>query len=120
MTKMPVSTGIRDHGSRFAALQVDSFSESEDEEPWKRVGSVDKPKPKPRSQGQGQEGGEGGKGGLSKNAKKRAKKKRNQESASSEVGDWGASLFGLLKERSLHSHQTVPCLVSGTSFIMVW
>ena len=85
---MPVSKGIDVQKSRFAALALETSSESEDEpatEDWQTVkkgavgGGGGPGKKKGGAQPPGQDGGENKP--LSKNAKKRARKKRQQQQA---------------------------------------
>ena len=80
--------------SRFAAIALDSDSDSEKESGWHQVPQGKNKNGAKSARGRGQGGkqealptgaaGDEGKG-LSKNAKKRARKKRNQ-SSSAEVG----------------------------------
>ena len=88
---MPVSTGLTVQPSRFAAIALDSDSDSEKESAWHQV-----PRGKDKSGAKGARGGShggekqaalpvgaaGDEGKvLSKSAKKRARKKRNQSSS---------------------------------------
>ena len=76
---MPVSKGLEVQKSRFAALALETSSESEEEE-WE---TVKKAPHKPSGAKQTQRKGDGqdvlGNKPLSKNAKKRARKKRQQQ-----------------------------------------
>ena len=85
---MPVSKGIDVQKSRFAALALETSSESEEESAvgeWQTVkkgvsaGAGGGGKKKGGAQSAGQDGGENKP--LSKNAKKRARKKRQQQQA---------------------------------------
>ena len=94
---MPVSKGIDVQKSRFAALALETSSESEEElagREWQTVkqkaaGGKQGAQKKGGAHSTGQEGEENRP--LSKNAKKRARKKRQQQQAqiASEVGDAG-------------------------------
>lgn len=84
---MPVSKGIDVQKSRFAALALETSSESDEESAvgeWHTVkkgatASAGGGKKKGGAQSAGQDGGENKP--LSKNAKKRARKKRQQQQA---------------------------------------
>ena len=84
---MPVSKGIDVQKSRFAALALETSSESEDESAvgeWQTVkkgvgAGAGGGRKKGGAQSSGQDGGENKP--LSKNAKKRARKKRQQQQA---------------------------------------
>ena len=82
---MPVSKGIDVQKSRFAALALETSSESEDESAvgeWQTVkkgAGVGGGKKKGGAHSGGQDGGENKP--LSKNAKKRARKKKQQQQA---------------------------------------
>ena len=82
--EMALHKGIKVQPSRFAALQLESDSESGEDDPfeveWHQVGGKSKSKGgAPPSQ---QKDGPPGARQLSKSAKKRARKKRNQQSTS--------------------------------------
>ena len=88
---MPVSKGIDVQKSRFAALALETSSESEEEiagGDWQTIkkhagGKQGAQKGKGGAQSTGQEGDRP----LSKNAKKRARKKRQQAQVAGEVCD---------------------------------
>ena len=93
---MPISKGIDVQKSRFAALALETSSESEEggDGEWERVkkahkaGAAAKPHGQKGSQRVGQDGESKP---LSKNAKKRARKKKQQQAqGASEVSPDGA------------------------------
>lgn len=80
---MAQSKGIKVQPSRFAALNLDSDSESDASgNEWFEVATSSKSTGKTKGRGAAAKNGSAGDRPLSKSAKKRARKKRNQPSSS--------------------------------------